>query len=480
MKKPKVLLLNPPFRRRIGNIWRYVSGVLPPLGIGYIAGMLEKNGVDIDIVDAPAEGVELLELPRRLGETKYDYIGITATTAMFPNAIASAKLLKWLYPSAKIILGGVHSTARPYEALAEPAVDIVVAGEGEITFSELVNGRPPQDILGVFFKNNGEACSTGTRPLIEDLDSLPYPAYHKLPMKLYRPAVGGYHRLPAVHMLTSRGCPHHCTYCYHIFGRGVRFRSPENVLEELKFMLDKYDVREVYFYDDTFNLKRDRVIKICEGILKLNRKIGWSCLARVDGMDKELLTLMKKSGCHAITYGVETSEPEILKNIRKKISLEEAERVIRYTVEAGIVCRVGFMLGNPGETMETMKKTIRYAIKCGTHGAMFNIVTPYPGTEMFEWGIKNGYIKNFNWEQYDFSTPILEVPGLTAKEIKKMQDYGHRKFFLRPAFFWTVLTHVHTWDGFKGACIGALSVIGALEAHDRLMNFLKGRKDSQN
>jgi len=474
----KALLLNPPFRRRIGNIWRYVSSVLPPLGLGYIAAMLERSGVDVDMIDAPAEGVSMNLLPRRIGGNRYDLVGITATTTMFPSALAAARLIKDLSPRATVVVGGVHATARPEEALAEKAVDMVVSGEGEITFTEIAKGADPKDTPGVITRDgDGGVQSSGSRPLISDLDELPFPAYHKMPMRLYRPAIGGYHRLPAMHMLTSRGCAHRCTYCYHIFGRGVRFRSSANVLAELKYMAERFDMKEVYFYDDTFNARKERVIEICEGLLKMRLGIEWSCLARVDGMTPEILSLMKRSGCHSITYGIESADPEILIAIRKRISLEEAERVARYTLESGIVCRVGFMLGSPGETRESMERTIQYAIDIGAHGALYNIVAPYPGTEMFDWGVKNGYIKNFNWEQYDFSTPILEIPGLTPADIKRAQDIGHRRFFLRPAFFWAVLTHIRTAADFKEAVMGALSVTGALEAYERFNNFLRGRNE---
>lgn len=468
----RVLLVNPAFRRRVGNIWRYISGTLPPLGLAHIAACLEREGIAVDIFDAHALNITRDGYRGYFEGKKYDLIGITSTSAMFRSAVEASEELKSIYPDALLVMGGVHPTVMPEQALAESSVDIVVAGEGEMTFVELARGANPSEVPGVVRRVDGEIVSNPPRPLIKNLDELPHPAWHLLPVKRYHPAVGGYHRLPAVHTLTSRGCPNACTYCYHIFGRGVRFRSVSHIMDELKILVKRHGVREVYFYDDTFNANPKRVEALCNAMLEEELDLGWSCLGRLEKMTLELLALMKRAGCHAITYGLETTDPVVLKAINKKLDVEVAEKIIADTIESGIETRVAFMMGNPGETRAAIERNIEYTLECGAHMTMFNIATPYPGTRMFEEGVAQGCITDFDWEHYDFSTPILEVPGLDARYLKETQKKAHMKYFMRPSYFWMRAKRINNLIDLKNVLLAFMSISGIFTLVDKVSMLL--------
>lgn len=463
----RVLLVNPAFRRRAGNIWRYISGILPPLGLAHIAACLEQEGVPVDILDAHALGVAPSQYASYFHAKKYDLIGVTATSAMFKSALESAKALKAIFHRATVVMGGVHPTVMPEEALSDPCVDFVVAGEGERTMVELARGADPAEVKGVIRRVDGAIAANPPRPLIRDLDELPHPAWHLLPLEKYHPAVGGYHRLPAVHTLTSRGCPNACTYCYHIFGRGVRFRGVPHIMDELKLLARRYGVREVYFYDDTFNANPRRVEALCNAMLEADLKLGWSCLARLENLSLDLLKLMKRAGCHAVTFGLETIDPVVLKAVNKRIDLDTAKQVIADSIASGIETRVAFMMGNPGETVASIERNIDYTVECGAHMTMFDITAPYPGTEMFKQGVAEGRITNFDWEQYDFATPILRVPGITHAYLKDAQRRAHIKYFLRPSYIWMRAKRINNLIDLKNVMLAFLSVSGIFSLIDK-------------
>lgn len=214
------------------------------------------------------------------------------------------------------------------EILDSEYVDLVVRGEGEVTMGEVVAGKPLDMIHGISFRRNGKTITTPNRELVKDLDSLPMPAYHLLPMDKYRSAVGSYRRLPAMSLFATRGCPGRCTYCYRHFGGKLRRRSDQNVLAEIKVLQETYGIREVTFYDDTFTAFRKTIVEFCETIIKEKIDITWSCFTRVDHIDEPLLFFMKNAGCHSVLFGVESADENILKNIKKQISLEQVKEAV--------------------------------------------------------------------------------------------------------------------------------------------------------
>lgn len=433
--KLDMLFIDPPWIiENKDNIWRNVGSCLPNLGMAYIASVLEQDGKKIAILDCTAErlfGMKNIEERLRVYR-KPSFIGITATTPLINNGLKIAQACRQIIPEAKIIFGGVHVSVMPDEILSHPAVDFVVKDEGEITTRELVNGVSLDNILGLSWKVNGKIIHNRQRPLIENLDEIPPPAYHLLPMKRYRPAIGSYKRLPAMSIFATRGCPARCTFCHRTFYGKVRARSATNILKEIKILKRDYGIKEIAFYDDTFTAFKNIVKEFCERVVTEKIDISWSCFTRVDYIDSEILKYLKKAGCHLVLFGVESADEQILKNINKKVALHQVEWAVKECRKLGIETRASFMIGNPGETEETIKKTIEFAIKLDPDEIQFNITTAYPGTELFSWAKSNGLLLTEDWSKYNMSEINMAIPTVTADMLRKYYKLSHRKFYLRP------------------------------------------------
>lgn len=464
----RVLLINPPWvLGEDKNLWKGVASCWPSLGLAYIAAVLEKFGHTVFYLDCSAEHYTVGETEDVLKKYKdLDYIGLTATTPLINNALAIAQFAKNFSPKVKIVLGGVHPSVMPVAVLDNPQVDFVVIDEGEITMRELVEGKDPSEILGLYFKKNGQIIKNLPRPLIQNLDEIPPPAYHLLPMDKYYPAVGSYKRLPAMSIFATRGCPGRCTFCYRTFLGIVRKRSARNIIEEIKLLQKNYGIKEISFYDDTFTLFKDVVRDFCRIIKEEKIDITWSCFTRVDHINEELLLIMKRAGCHLILFGVESSDEEILKTIGKCISLEQVKKVVELSRRIGIETRASFMFGNQGETEDTIKKTIDFAIKLDPDEAQFNIATAYPGTELYNWAKELGYITTFNWDDYSMSNVVLSLQGLSPQKLQYYYELAHRKFYFRHKIILRRLFHIRTWDQLKQEIKGGLA----------LFNFFYGSK----
>jgi len=267
------------------------------------------------------------------------------------------------------------------------------------------------------------------------LNNLPFPAYDKLPMHLYHSALGAARQNPSIGMVTSRGCPGHCTFCFSgMFGSRVRLMSPSRIIEHIELLQKKYGIREISFYDDTFTANKNNVAELCQHIIGKGIKLSWSCFARVDTVTPELLALMKKAGCHQIMYGFETPDETILKRIDKRISPEHFKNAIKWTRAAKINIRGAFMLGSPGETESSMDKTIKFAKNAGLKFAVFNITTPYPGTALYKAYASKNSLLHYNWDLYNLAQPILKLDTISDKIVKQFYVKSYRDFYLRPIF----------------------------------------------
>ena len=440
-----VLLINPPWGSPHDSMWKEVSSVMPPLGLAWLGAVLEAAGHHVRILDTHADRTTVPRIGEVLSAMQsFDLVGITATTAQIVAARAVARIVKSRWPGARVVLGGVHPTVLPDEVLADPAVDLVVRGEGETTIVELANGKEVDLIEGISFKEDGRIVHNPDRKLIRDLDTLPTPAYHLLPMDRYFPALGACKRLPATSVLATRGCSGRCTFCYRIFGSRVRVRSGRRVAEEVKHLQDRYGIKEVCFYDDTFTTVKREVYEFCRAIEDLRVDLTWSCFSRVDTVDEDLLHAMKAAGCHQIMYGVEAASPVILSNICKKTDLDTVEEAVRAAKKARLDVRAAFMLGNPGETVETMEETLQFAIKLNPELVIFNVATPFPGTEMFEWADRIGCLKTKDWSKYDMYHPVMELPSLSNRQIRDFYRTAYRRFYLRPAYLMMRLRKIRT------------------------------------
>jgi len=439
------------------------------MGLAIIAAVLERQGYKVAVVDANALKLDPGDIVPYVTDT--DIVGLTAMTPSINTAITIACHLKKANPDLTIILGGPHATLLPEETLSSsPAIDMVVRGEGEQTTIELLQAledkQPLSKILGISYRTDGRIGSNPARLKNIDLDSLPFLGYHLLPWQRYKPHPPHGRALPFAAIITSRGCPYHCSYCSKpIFGNKFRGQSPERVVEEIAYYKDNFGIKELAFYDDVFTLNKKRAYTIAEEIMKRGLKIGWTCETRVNLVDKDLLNHMKKAGCYAIAYGIESASPEILGTLNKDISTDEVEETIRLTQEAGLQTIGYFMIGCPGENQETIAKTIEFAKKLKVDFAQFAITTPFPGTELY-----NLYLKDkgddIPWENFIYggidnkTTPIFESDKLSRTDLQNLRGRAYREFYLRPSYLWQRIQQVNSIGDLNISLKGFFMLLG--------------------
>jgi radical SAM superfamily enzyme YgiQ (UPF0313 family) len=463
-----LVLINPSLFKKETNIWQKIDSCLPSLGLASLAAYSRQQGFQVRIIDAPALKISVEKfgdfLRADLENYRARYYGFTATTAAVKNAYLMAQVVKEIYPEAKIIFGGAHPTVLPEEVVSQSAINLVVVGEGELTLAEVLSGKNHSEVKGLVYRENGRIISNSPRERIKDLDQLPFPAYDLLPMEKYYPAKGSYQRLPAISMLTSRGCPGRCTFCNKTLGEQMVFRSADSLIEEIKMLSRDFGIRQINFYDDTFTVFKENIRRFCQLLLEQKIDISWCCFSRVDYVDLELLKLMKRAGCHQIMYGIESGDEGVLRAINKKIDLATVRTVVKLTKQAKIDVRGAFMIANPTETRETVLRTLKFAQELNPEVAIFNITTPYPGTEMFKEASGQGLIMTYDWDDYDLSKPIMKLENLSQEEIIKLYHYCYQKFYFRPRYVLLRLKRLFTRSG-------ELRLL--LESLRALLSFLK-------
>lgn len=451
----KILLINPPYLSIYGPDRVAVNSHFP-LGLGYLAANLIRCGFEVSILDPEAEGLSRKKFEERVIAEKADLVGLTATTPTFLSALDIGRAVKGLFPSTPIIIGGPQASVMP-EFILEHYSDIfdyVAIGEGEKTLLELccmLDGGTGDaaSIPGLAFLKDGRPIRTARRHPIEKLDEIPLPARELVDMsRYYEPNDFNNLGLRSATMFTSRACPFDCIFCASqgIWGRRLRLHSPERVVNEVKLLRKKYGVQHVLFKDDTFTLNRGRVVEICNRLKRENIDMKFSCLARVDTVDRELLKLMKMVGFYHVCYGVETGDDGLMKTLKKGITLDQAREAMKITNELGFKSNCTFMIGIPGETRETVMKTIRFAIELNPTLALFYIMVPYPGTEMFDKYLKEEFIKNPRWEDFVISkgAALIELETLSRDELRSLLAVALRKYYMRPKAILNILKQIKT------------------------------------
>jgi len=449
----KVLLIYPPWslEEEFDKLAK-VGNLVQPLGIGYLGAILENAGYQVKIIDAPPLGYSVSQIIEEAKKFGPDVAGITSVTADFYKAKKIIQKIKEEI-GCPTVLGGPHITAAPEASLRESGVDYGVIGEGEIAFKELLEGiegkKGIEGIKGIIFKKNGKIVKTPPRQFIENLDVLPFPARHLMPpLSAYHPTPASYKKLPVGSMITSRGCPFKCTFCDRaIFGNTYRFRSPKNVVDEMEVLIKDFGAKEIRFWDDTFNFYPKRVIEICKEIIKRKIEIPWTCLGRVNFIEKEMLSWMKRAGCWQISFGIESGNEEILKKIKKGITKEMVRKALSKTKKAGIGARGFFMLGLPGETEKTMQETIDFAKSLPLDVAGFCVTIPFPNTELYQEAKKRGELLNPDYSEYlvNFPEKIFYLPkGLKEETVFEYLNKAYREFYMRPSYLWKQLLSIRS------------------------------------
>jgi anaerobic magnesium-protoporphyrin IX monomethyl ester cyclase len=425
-----------------------------------------------EIIDCMAESMDWKTFEKRLRELAPRYYITQCTAPTLTNDMYGAMLAKSL--GAATMAFGTHVTAMPIETLRDfPALDLVLRGEPELTFREIIDayeGRrkedrpawvqdmiekcdptwepspPPQDgqvdltnVKGVTWRKNGEMVMNEPRPFIPDLNELPIPLYEKLPLDKYRmPLMKG----PFVFMVTSRGCTAGCKYCIkHVsYQWSVRLFTPERIMKELWY-LNKLGIHNIHMYADLFTVNRTQVVELCKLIIAEGLKIRWTCNSRVDYVDEEMLQLMGKAGCWMISWGIESGNEEILKRAAKGADPKKARQALTWARKAGIKNWGYFIIGLPGETVETIRQTIDFSKSLPLELALFHIAAPYPGTPFFFEVIKNGWFRpGTRWEEVDMDKgTVLQYDNLSAADLMYWQKRAFREWAFRPGPFVTYL-----------------------------------------
>ena len=433
--KVKILLINPSQADVYGKAF---SPDFPPLGLGYIGAVLEREGHKVHILDFDADRMSNGKIIEFLKKSKPELVGLTATTPTFNHAVSIAKLVKSV-DNIPIALGGIHATILPEKCISNEFIDFVIKSEGECTAVELAralgNNRDFSSIDGLFYKNDGKVIQNKDRELIKDLDSLPFPARHLFNQQKYTYPDALYS--PAMPIITSRGCPGQCIYCCTklIFGRIFRFRSAKNIVDEIEFLIEKYGVKEIHIHDDNFTLIKKRVFEFCDEIKKRGIDIAFSLPngIRVDQVNYEILSSLKKIGLHSTAFGVESGSQKILNNVKKGTKINQIRRAFKLCKKLKIETWAFFMFGLPGDTVKTMRQTIKFAKELDPDVAKFHILKPYPGTEVFDLLSRQGLILESDWSKYGIHTkPVHRLPGLNEDELMLMVKDAYRQFYLNP------------------------------------------------
>lgn len=438
----RALFVEPPVWSRLHRF-----GVTGIPSTAYLAPVLEEEGHEVKIVDSPTLGYGLSDVREVIKGFNPELVGITSTTPAIYDAYKVAKVAKELNPSCTTVIGGPHPTFTAKQTLKEcPHLDIAVRGEGEETIGEVASSKDIESIEGITYRKNSKILENENRPPIMDLDSLPFPAYHLLPMDRYK--VGG---LRYATMVTSRGCPFNCIFCSssRICGKVWRGKSPRRVLEQMELLLNEYGIREIEMIDDTFTLNKNRARKICDLVIEKGLDISWSCSSRVDTIDKSLAEKLKEAGCHTVYMGIESGTKKTLDYLKKGISLGQIKKAVKMVKKAGLNPVGSFILGVPGETKKQMKGTVEFAKKLGLTLAQFTLLTPYPGTEAYEMAEKNNLLLTKDWSKYTTLNPVMKVPGMTAKELKRTIFEAYLNFYLRFSYIWELIKSGRFWTFLK-------------------------------
>lgn len=474
MNKNKVILINP-----------HSDSPQPimPLGLAYLGAALEKEGIGVGVIDAWAERLVPEKLLEKLRGTEEPLlVGVSVMSPTYAEARRTIQAARAAYPRAKIIVGGTHPSSLPKECLLEnPEVDFVCDGEGDDLIVSLVRAleqKAPDfsPIKGLLYRSpGGGIANNGKAPGVRDLDAVGFPARHLFPLGAYEshPPYRRYKRYAT--MITSRGCPYRCSYCTKsVSGQNYRAMSPERVIAELEHLINDYRIRQVHFYDDDFTIRMDRAERICDAMIEKGLRVAWSCVTRVDLVNRKLLDKMRRAGCWLISYGVESGDQEILNSVNKSYTVEDIRRAFGDTRAAGIRTLGYFMSGFPGETEETLKKTMDLSFELKPDFVSWSILALYPGSSLYQQAL-DGKLG----EQYRKLNPLSLGKGdvsslspfahghmfiyegkLPRERILKEVEGAYKKFYLRPSYLIQFIVKLRTFVEFSSYVKAFFQYIG--------------------
>lgn len=439
----KVLFVHPRGNNWLGEMKDISSvfNIMPPLGMMSIAAYLEERGVTTAFIDCYARPLPLDELVAEIVRQAPDVVGFSCTTSSFLEGYRIAERLKDVLPQARTVFGGAHASSFGVTLLDRfPAIDYLVIGEGESTFYELLTSgfRDVGQVPGIGYRENGRGRQTAARELIVDLDTLPFPAYRRLPgfPRRYNLPLFSYPKAPNTSVISSRGCPYQCSYCDRsVFSRGFRFNSPEYIVEHMAMLHRDYGIRHVFFYDDLFTFDRSRVERLCALLEAKRVPVTYNCIARLEHVDEELVRLLKRSGCWQVNFGIESGDPEVVKRHRKFYGLDAVGEKLRMVKTAGLRVKGLFMIGLPGETAVAIRRTIDYALSLPLDEINVTKFTPFPGAPVYQTIREQGEFTE-DWPAMNCMNFVFVPRGMTREELEGLYNEFIRRFYRRTRIHW--------------------------------------------
>jgi anaerobic magnesium-protoporphyrin IX monomethyl ester cyclase len=441
----KVLLVEP---RKV--IWEMMRPCVPvPLGLAQVAAVLEENNIEVKILDCTALKVDQHALEQAIRREQPDMVGATALTPFFYDAVQVAEIAKGVDPRIVTVLGGPHVTSLPEETLNEhTAVDIVARGEGERTLVDLVrcleDGKQLSQVKGIGFRSNGEIILTEPQALV-DVDELPLPAYHLLPMDKYYFVVLG--RFATV--IASRGCPHRCTFCseWRFWGGRQRQRDPKKIGDELELLVRKYDMESIWFGDDCFNVSAELMRGICDEIKARNLPFSWFYQGRADLVveHRDLLPLMSETGCRMVQIGIETSTEQELTLLNKKLSLGKIAEAVGLLKEHDIIAQGLIIVGTRDDSADSIIHKVRYMQRLDVDFPIFTMFTPFPGSDIYQEAKENNWLEVQDYALYDMANVIMPTEHLTRKQLAASYRWCYSTYYTNLVKVWKGLFSRNDW-----------------------------------
>lgn len=449
----KILLANPPWRKgkfygiRAGSRWPFMTEIEPgnkipgympfPFFLAYAAAVLEKEGFEVMLKDALAEGLDEEEFMSEAVEFAPGLYAAETSTPSINIDIETARKIKERMPDVKTVLCGPHASVFPVQLMEEnPHIDFIIVNEYEFALAELASGlkagKKGEAIPGVWYRGRDGVVFGGKREQIKDINVYPWPARHHLPMLAYNDTFSGMPS-PNVQVWASRGCPFKCNFCNWpsamYGGSSYRVREVKNVIDEVEYLIKKYGFKAFYFDDDTFNIGKERILAICKEIIKRGITVPWGAMARADTSDRETLAAMKNAGLYAIKFGVESGVQEIVDTCGKGLDLSKVLTAVKTAKELGIKVHLTFTFGLPGETKETALKTMDFAVSADPDSVQFSIVTPFPGTQYYNELTASGELAPGEWEKFDGNNSnAVKRKNFREGELEKICSAAVRKW----------------------------------------------------
>lgn len=442
-----IVLVNPPLslKERYGHL-SGAGSTMPSIGLCWLAATCRANGFSAAILDSTSLGLDQLATVNRIRSLAPRVIGITATTSAIHSAALLASSAKEALPSAIAIVGGPHVSAIPEETMSVfPQFDIGVLGEGEDTLIDILSSSEnTEGIPGTIFRRGVQSAMAAPRPLIENLDTIPYPAWDLLEgfPRGYRPAPFRFRKLPASYLVTSRGCPMRCAFCDRsVFGKSCRFFSVDYVFAMMRTLRDKFGVQEIAFEDDSFTANKTRIVSLCERLIREGLRSSWTCLGRVDVVEQEILRLMHRAGCWQISFGLESGDQGILQAMKKGANLDQARNAVETAARCGIHTKGFFIVGFPGESTASVERSIAFAKSLRLHDITVSQFTPFPGTDIFS-SFTEASKDAWNWRTMNLVNSVYVPEGMTSGGLCDSARRFSREFYLRPRIIWSYLLRV--------------------------------------